>query len=74
MLNHHCTQLGVMRDFGDRQKNAVTMWENAKTGADVPWVLIWCSVAILGGGLIFATFYFVKNTLKRKPRKIKTEE
>ena len=68
------SQLGVMRDFGDRQKNAVTMWENAKTGADVPWVLIYCSAAILGGGLIFATFYFVKNTLKRKPRKIKTEE
>ena len=63
-----------MRDFGDRQKNAVTMWENAKTGTDVPWALIWCSVAIVGGGLVFAVFYFTKNALKRRPRKVAKEE
>jgi hypothetical protein len=60
-----------MRDFGDRQKNAVTMWENAKTGDDVPWVLIYCSVAILGGFGMFGIFYSVKNLLKRRPRKVK---
>jgi spermidine/putrescine transport system substrate-binding protein len=65
------SQLGVMRDFGDRQKNAVTMWENAKTGDDVPWVLIYCSVAILGGFGLFGIFYSVKNLLKRRPRKVK---
>lgn len=68
------SQLGVMRDFGDRQKNAITMWENAKTGTDVPWALIWCSVAIIGGGLVFAVFYFTKNALKCRPRKVSKEE
>ncbi len=67
------SQLGVMRDFGNRQQNAVTMWENAKTGDDVPWVLVWCSVAILGGLGIFALFYFGKSALKRRPRKVKPE-
>ncbi len=68
------SQLGVMRDFGDRQKNAVTMWENAKTGDDVPWVLVWCSVAIIGGGLAFAAFYLGKSALKRRPKKVKVDK
>ena len=66
------SQLGVMRDFGDRQKNAITMWENAKTGIDVPWVLIYCTIAIIGGVGIFLAYYFIKDALKRKPRKVET--
>ena len=68
------SQLGVMRDFGDRQKNAITMWENAKTGIDVPWVLIWCTVAIVGGVGVFLGFYFIKDALKRKPHKVQNTE
>ena len=68
------SQLGVMRDFGDRQKSAVTMWENAKTGIDVPWVLIWCTITILGLAGIFFAYYFIKDALKRKPRKIQNTE
>lgn len=68
------SQLGVMRDFGDRQKNAITMWENAKTGIDVPWVLIWCTITILGLAGIFFAYYFIKDALKRKPRKIQNTE
>ena len=68
------SQLGVMRDFGDRQKNAITMWENAKTGIDVPWVIIWCTITILGLAGIFFGYYFIKDALKRKPRKIQNTE
>ncbi|MBO5982797.1 MAG: hypothetical protein J6Q06_02885 [Clostridia bacterium] len=68
------SQLGVMRDFGDRQKNAITMWENAKTGIDVPWVLIWCTIAIVGLAGIFFAYYFIKDALRRKPRKVEKIE
>ena len=68
------SQLGVMRDFGDRQKNAITMWENAKTGIDVPWVLIYCTIAMVGMAGIFFAVYFIKDALKRKPRKAQTPE
>lgn len=68
------SQLGVMRDFGDRQKNAITMWENAKTGIDVPWVLIWCTIVIVGLAGIFFSYYFIKDALKRKPRKVEKLE
>lgn len=64
------SQLGVMRDFGDRQTQAITMWENAKTGNDVPWVLIWCAVAIVGLGGLAVGAYFIKERLKLRPRKI----
>lgn len=68
------SQLGVMRDYGDRQSAAITMWENAKTGKDMPWVLIWCLVAIVGLGALSASAYAVKELIKRRPRKIKTDK
>lgn len=64
-------QLGVMRDFGDRQTEVITMWENAKTGKDVPWVLIYCTIAIGGGIALFALGYLLKEWLKRRPKKVK---
>lgn len=63
-------KLGVMRDFGDRQDNITTLWENAKVGNDVPWELIWCTVAIVGAGLLFALYVVCKNFYKRRPRKL----
>ncbi len=68
------SQLGVMRDFGDRQKNAITMWENAKTGIDVPWVLIWCTIIIVGLVGIFFAYYFIKDALRRRPKKVQITE
>lgn len=62
--------LGVMRDFGAENDTVVQMWERAKVGSDVPWELIWSLVAIvlLVGVLLGA--YFLKEYLKRRPRKI----
>ncbi len=65
------SMLGVMRDFADRQDNAITMWENAKTGNDVPWVLVWCLIAIVGGAGLTTGAYFFKEFLKRRPQKVK---
>ena len=64
------TQLGVMRDFGDRSEAAIKMWENAKTGKDVPWVLIWCTVAIIGFALVVLIIWVVKEKNRLRPRKI----
>ncbi|MBO5777305.1 MAG: hypothetical protein J6R34_02520 [Clostridia bacterium] len=50
------------------------MWENAKTGIDVPWVLIWCTIAIVGLAGIFFAHYYIKDALRRKPRKVEKIE
>ena len=59
-----------MRDFGDRSEAAIKMWENAKTGKDVPWVLIWCTVAIIGFALVVLIIWVVKEKNRLRPRKI----
>ena len=64
------TQLGVMRDFGDRTEAAITMWENAKTGKDVPWVLIYCTAAIVGLVIIILAIWGIKEKIRLQPRKI----
>ncbi len=64
-------QLGVMRDFAQRTFAAITMWENAKTGNDVPWELIWCSIAIVGVVGLFFALYYVKQGLALMPKKVK---
>ena len=64
------TQLGVMRDFGDRTEAAITMWENAKTGKDVPWVLIYCTAAIAGIAVIILIIWGIKEKVRLKPKKI----
>jgi len=64
------TQLGVMKDFGDRSEVAIKMWENAKTGKDVPWVLIWCTIAIIGFALILVIIWVIKEKVRLKPRKL----
>ena len=62
--------LGVMRDFGSANDKVVQMWERAKAGTDTPWVLIWCLIAIVGVVGIAAGAYFLKEYLKRRPRKM----
>ena len=62
--------LGVMRDFGSANDKVVQMWERAKAGTDTPWVLIWCLIAITAVVGIFAGAYFLKEYLKRRPRKM----
>ena len=62
--------LGVMRDFGSANDKVVQMWERAKAGTDTPWVLIWCLIAITAVVGIFAGAYFLKEYLKRRPRKL----
>lgn len=64
------TQLGVMRDFGDRTEAAITMWENAKTGKDVPWVLIYCTAAIVGLVIIILAIWGIKEKVRLKPKKL----
>lgn len=65
--------LGVMRDFGSANDKVVQMWERAKAGTDTPWVLIWCLIAITAVVGIFAGAYFLKEYLKRRPRKMQND-
>ena len=64
------SQLGVMRDFGDRTEAAITMWENAKTGKDVPWVLIYCTAALLGLAVVILIIWGIKERIRLQPKKI----
>lgn len=62
--------LGVMRDYGTANDRVVQMWERVKAGAETPWALIWCLVAvvIIVGGAV--GIYFAKEAFKRRPRKL----
>lgn len=62
--------LGVMRDYGSANDRVVQMWERVKAGAETPWALIWCLVAvvIIVGGAV--GIYFAKEAFKRRPRKL----
>ena len=62
--------LGVMRDYGAANDRVVQMWERVKAGAETPWALIWCLVAvvIIVGGAV--GIYFAKEAFKRRPRKL----
>lgn len=62
--------LGVMRDFGASNDKVVQMWERAKAGTDTPWELIWCLIAVAGIVGLGLGAYFLKEYLKRRPRKI----
>ena len=62
--------LGVMRDYGSANDRVVQMWERIKAGAETPWELIWCLIAvvlIVGGGI---GLYFAKEAFKRRPRRV----
>ncbi len=64
-------KLGVMRDFGTRGEALVQMWQRAKSGNGVSPVLWWCLLGITGGvGLAFG-IYFLVQSLRYRPRKIK---
>ena len=62
--------LGVMRDYGTANDRVVQMWERVKAGAETPWALIWCLVAvvIIVGGAV--GIYFAKEAFKRRPHKL----
>ena len=62
--------LGVMRDYGSANDRVVQMWERVKAGAETPWALIWCLVAvvIIVGGAV--GIYFAKEAFKRRPHKL----
>ena len=62
--------LGVMRDYGAANDRVVQMWERVKAGAETPWALIWCLIAvvlIVGGGI---GLYFAREAFKRRPRRV----
>lgn len=62
--------LGIMHDYGSANDRVVQMWERVKAGAETPWELIWCLIAVvvIVGGAI--GLYFLKEALKRRPKKV----
>lgn len=64
--------LGVMRDFADRNDVVVNMWQRAKSGATVDVNLWYIILVIIGTIGLCIGVYFVVQTLKRRPRKIKS--
>lgn len=60
--------LGVMKDFGDKNEAAIMMWENIKPGSTVPLLVI---LAILVGaaGIVILT-YILLDKYKGKYRRI----
>ena len=61
--------LGVMKDFGDRNADAIAMWERVKSpdDADLMWIL-WLVLGILGAAAIGVAIYFIlrkKGSVRR---------
>lgn len=61
--------LGVMKDFGDRNADAIAMWVRVKSpdDADLMWIL-WLVLGILGAAAIGVAIYFIlrkKGSVRR---------
>ena len=63
--------LGVMRDYGSANEDVVNMWQRAKAGDGVPDTLWWCLLAVVGVTGVAAGAYFVKEALRRRPKKLR---
>ena len=59
------TSLGVMKDFGDRNANITTMWENM-LGSDVDLTVVWIVIGtVVAVVLIFALVFLTKKKTYR---------
>lgn len=61
--------LGVMKDFGDRNEAAIAMWERVKSpdAADLMWIL-WVVIGVVGAAAIGVGIYFIvrkKGSVRR---------
>lgn len=63
-------KLGVMRNYGGRNDIVVQMWQKAKAGGAISTSLYWVLLAVAAIGGLIAGAYFVKEALKRKPKKL----
>lgn len=65
--------LGVMKDFGDRNADAIAMWVRVKSpdAADLMWIL-WVVLAVVGAAAIGVGIYFIvrKKGSVRKVSKV----
>ena len=64
--------LGVMKDFGDRNEAAIAMWERVKSpdAADLMWIL-WVVIGVVGAAAIGVGIYFIvrkKGSVRRVSR------
>lgn len=58
--------LGVMKDFGDRNSDAIAMWERVKS-PDLMWIL-WLVLGIVGAAAIGVAIFFIvrkKGSVRR---------
>jgi spermidine/putrescine transport system substrate-binding protein len=63
-------KMGVMRDYGARNEVVVQMWQKAKAGGKLSETLYWVLLGLGAIGGIIAGAYFLKEGLKRNPKKI----
>lgn len=67
--------LGVMKDFGERNASTIEMWERVKSSKQNNLWILWVSIAVVGAGAIgFAVYYLVSHRANAYRRLIKTAE
>lgn len=67
--------LGVMKDFGERNASTIEMWERVKSSKQNNLWILWVSIAVVGAGAIgFAIYYLVSHRANAYRRLIKTAE
>ena len=67
--------LGVMKDFGERNASTIEMWERVKSSKQNNLWILWVSIAVVGAGVIgFAVYYLVSHRANAYRRLIKTAE
>ncbi len=71
----NATNLGVMKDFGQRNSATIEMWERVKSNKqDNMWIL-WVVIAVVGASAIgFGVYYLVSHRANAYRRLIKTAE
>lgn len=65
-------KLGVMKDFGDMNEAAVTMWENVKSSNQSLLWILWVVLGVVGAAAIGVAIYFLvvkKKGARRVVRK-----
>ena len=67
--------LGVMKDFGERNASTIEMWERVKSSKQNNLWILWVCIAVVGAGAIgFAIYYLVSHRANAYRRLIKTAE
>ena len=67
--------LGVMKDFGERNASTIEMWERVKSSKQNNLWILWVSIAVVGAGARgFAVYYLVSHRANAYRRLIKTAE